>query len=153
MLLRSFLNPDFLGLLFSCLACATSTNWDAWKVFVDPAFNGREDVIANTTYPVIEYVKNDVASSITSSTTDRITFDPMGFANINTVATTRSGWTWASTFANSEWSWTYTFSGTAYTGTYSRTFTIKPSGCTGTNGRQLEINQNGTLVITSVSCP
>lgn len=129
--------------------CQNTTTWDAWKVFTDPHFNATED-FANG-WPILEYVGGDIPTgSITTNIASPITFDPMGFANIN-PSTTRSGWTWSSSYSSGEWQWSYNY-GSTYGGTYYRLFTIIPTGCTGQNARLLEISQNGVITISNTDC-
>lgn len=129
--------------------CQSTNTWTAWKVFSDPNFNFIEDF--SNGWPIIEYVGGDIPNgSITSNISGPITFDPMGFANINPAAT-RGGWTWASSFSSGEWNWSYNYT-SAYAGTYYRVFTIVPNGCTGQNARALEITQNGVITVSNVDC-
>ncbi len=129
--------------------CQSITTWDAWKVFTDPDFNAMEDF--SNGWPIIEYVGGDIPSgTITTNVAGPITFDPMGFANINPSAT-RSGWSWSDSYSSGEWQWSYTY-GSTYSGTYSRAFTIVPDGCTGQNAREVDITQNGVITITNIDC-
>ena len=128
--------------------CQNSTDWTAWKVFIDPAFTGTENFSAG--WPILEYVGNNPADTISSNLSGRVTFDQMGFANIQ-PATTRSGWTWSSSYSSGEWSWSYNFV-SAYGGSYYRVFTITPNGCTGNNARTVEVNQNGVITVTNGAC-
>ncbi len=130
--------------------CQNTSTWSAWKVFVDPQFNSTENYTGGTS-PIIMYVRNEVAGSITANISGPITYDPLGFANIN-PATTRSGWTWSSSYSSGEWAWTNTYS-SSYAGTYYRAFTVTPDGCTGDNGRLIEINQTGAITTSSANCP
>lgn len=129
--------------------CEDITTWVAWKVFVDPNFNATED-FSNGETPIIEYVSNHDGAPVTSSISGYITFDPMGFANIDPL-TTRVGWTWNATYSGGAWEWNNDYS-SEYTGVYSRTFEIAPEGCTGNNARVLEITQNGVIKISNTGC-
>lgn len=128
--------------------CVDTNNWNAWKVFADPNFDGAENF--DDGWPIILYVKNDIQDSITSNIAARITYDPMGFANINPTDT-RSGWSWSGSYSSGEWGWSYGYS-SDYSGAYYRAFTVTPDGCTGNNGRLLEITQTGTIKITNTTC-
>jgi len=128
--------------------CLNTTAWDAWKVFADPNMNAVEDFSAG--WPVIKYFGDVQPGSITSNVSAPITFDPMGFANINPAAT-RSGWTWSSSYSSGEWQWSYSY-GSAYTGSYQRVFTVTPIGCTGQNARSVTVTQNGVITIVNSSC-
>lgn len=128
--------------------CQNITTWAAWKVFTDPNMNASEDF--SDGWPVLAYVGNIGTVTVTSNIAGPITFDSMGFANIQ-PATTRAGWNWSSSFSSGEWDWNYNYS-SAYGGTYYRVFTISPSGCTGKNARAIEITQNGVISITNVDC-
>lgn len=130
--------------------CQSTTTWDAWKVFADPNFNATEDF--SNGWPIIEYAGGDFPSgTITSNMSGPVTYDPMGFANVQ-PGVTRTGWTWSDTFSSGEWQWSYTF-GSAYSGSYSdRLFTIVPNGCTGDNARLVDVAQNGTITISNVNC-
>lgn len=129
--------------------CQNTVIWDAWKVFTDPNFNATEDF--SNGWPIIGYIGGDIPiGSITSNIASPITFDPMGFANINPAAT-RNGWTWTSSFNSGEWQWNYAY-GSTYNGAYNRLFTIIPVGCTGQNARTLEISQNGVITVSNTDC-
>lgn len=129
--------------------CVDTSTWSAWKVFVDPNFDAVEDYTDGS--PIILYVKNEIAGSITANVSGSLTYDPMGFANIN-PSSTRSGWTWSSSFGSGEWSWSYGYS-SEYSGAYYRAFTVTPDGCTGNHGRLVEINQTGLVTTNSATCP
>lgn len=129
-------------------ACQSTTSWDAWKVMEDPNLDQTEDF--SDGWPVIRYSGNIVPGSITSNISGGITFDPMGFANLD-LATTRSGWTWSSSYSSGEWSWSYAYS-SSYSGDYYRLFTIVPSGCSGTNARAVEVTQNGIVTVLAINC-
>lgn len=128
--------------------CQNTTAWDAWKVFKDPNFNGVENFSAG--WPVIKYYGDVDPGTITSNLSGRITFDPLGFANIQ-PATTRAGWTWSTFYFSGEWQWTYTYA-SAYSGSYYRLFTVVPEGCTGKNAKSVEITQNGVITIDNIDC-
>lgn len=129
--------------------CQATTSWDAWKIFVDPNLDATEDF--SNGWPVIAYVKNTEDGVITSNISGPVTFDPMGFANIDPSAT-RTGWTWSNSYNGSgEWNWSYAYT-SSYTGSYYRVFVIAPPGCTGDNGRSVEINQNGLIVVSNSAC-
>jgi type IV fimbrial biogenesis protein FimT len=128
--------------------CQNSTDWTAWKVFADPNFNATEDF--SNGWPIIQYVGDNQPSVISANISGPITFDPMGFANIQ-PATTRSGWTWSSSYSSGEWQWSYAY-GSDYTGSYYRLFTIAPTGCSGNNARTVQISQNGAITILNSSC-
>jgi prepilin-type N-terminal cleavage/methylation domain-containing protein len=128
--------------------CQNTTNWSAWKVFTDPDFNATEDFADG--WPVLEYTSNRGSAVITSNISAPITFDPMGFANVN-PATTRSGWTWSSSYSSGEWDWSYSYA-SAYGGTYYRVFNVAPTGCTGNNARVVEVTQNGVIKISNADC-
>lgn len=128
--------------------CVNTTTWDAWKVFKDANNNGTENF--SDGWPVIKYYGDVDPGTITSNISGRITFDPMGFANINPTAT-RTGWTWSSSYSSGAWTWSYTYS-SAYSGSYYRLFTVSPSGCTGQNAKAVEITQNGIITITNIDC-
>lgn len=129
--------------------CQNTATWNAWKVFSDPNFDFSEDF--SDGWPIIKYVGGDIPpNSITSNISGPITFDAMGFANID-PAGTRSGWSWSNSFSSGEWQWSYTYS-SAYTGSYYRLFTIVPPGCTGQNARALEITQNGVITVANIDC-
>ncbi len=132
--------------------CITnSTDWTAWKVMIDPQNNRVEDS-SDGNWPVLQYVGDNPLATITTNVVGRITFDPMGFANVLPASTTRTGWTWASSYSGGEWSWSYTLTGAEYTGAYSRTFTITPAGCTGNNARTVVVNQNGVITVSTAAC-
>lgn len=130
--------------------CSNSTTWDAWKVFADPDFDATEDF--SNGWPIVQYVGGDIPEdTITSNIAGPITYDPMGFANVN-PSTTRAGWTWSSAFSSGEWQWSYTYD-SAYTGEYGdRLFTIVPNGCTGNNARLVTVSQNGVIAISNTTC-
>lgn len=128
--------------------CQNSTNWTAWKVMTDPGFNATENF--SDGWPVLQYVGNNPTGTISSNLAGPITFDPMGFANIQ-PATTRSGWTWSSSYSSGEWQWSNSYV-SAYGGTYYRVFTVTPAGCTGKNARAIEVTQNGVITISNVAC-
>lgn len=130
--------------------CDSGTTWNAWKVFQDPNFDATEDF--SNGWPIIQYVGGDVPTgSITTNIAGPITFDPMGFANLN-VGTTRAGWTWSSAFTSGEWQWSYAYN-SAYTGSYTdRLFTVVPEGCTGNNARIVDVSQNGVITVSIVDC-
>lgn len=127
--------------------CEDTTQWDAWKVFVDPNLNATEDF--SDGWPVIEYVSSNYPQTIFSNVSGPITFDPMGFANLNPES--RDGWTWSSSYDSGEWNWNYAFASN-YAGSYMRAFTISPVGCTGYNARWIDITQNGVINVTNVEC-
>lgn len=128
--------------------CLNTTTWDAWKVFADPNLNATEDFSDGS--PIIKYFGDVPPGSVTSNVSAPITFDPMGFANINPSAT-RSGWSWTSSYSSGEWQWSYSY-GSAYTGSYERVFTIIPIGCTGQNARLVTVTQNGVITIVNSAC-
>lgn len=128
--------------------CQATTTWDAWKVFKDPNFDATEDF--SDGWPIIQYYGDINPDTIISNISGPITFDPMGFANIDPV-TTRAGWTWSSSYASGEWEWSYSYT-SAYTGDYYRLFTIIPSGCSGQNAKAVEITQNGVITISNIDC-
>ena len=130
--------------------CESSTTWDAWKVFADPNFNATEDF--SNGWPIVQYVGGDIPpGTVTSNMSGPITYDPMGFANLN-PSTTRAGWTWSSAFDSGEWQWSYTYD-SEYAGAYGdRLFTIVPDGCTGNNARLVTISQNGVIAISNTDC-
>ncbi len=117
---------------------------------MDPNFNATE--VFTDGWPIIQYVGGDIPTdSVTSNVSGHITYDPMGFANLNPQVT-RAGWTWSSTLSSGDWVWSYTY-GSAYNGTYSdRIFTIEPAGCTGNNARLVEVTQNGVITISNADC-
>lgn len=128
--------------------CLDTTTWNALKVFTDPGMNATEDF--SDGWPIIKYFGDVQPGTITSNISGPITFDPMGFANINPSAT-RSGWTWSNSYTSGEWQWRYSY-GTAYTGSYERIFMITPTGCTGQNARLVTITQNGVITIVNTNC-
>lgn len=128
--------------------CQNTSTWDAWKVFTDPNLDATEDF--SNGWPIIQYVLNTHPGAVTSNVSGPITFDPMGFANID-PSTTRTGWTWSSSYSSGEWQWGYNYS-SAYTGSYSRSFSIIPEGCTGKNARTIDITQNGVVTIAISDC-
>lgn len=128
--------------------CLNTTTWDAWKVFADPDMNAAEDF--SDGWPVIKYFGDVPPGSITSNVAAPITFDPMGFANVNPNVT-RSGWTWSSSYSSGEWQWSYSY-GSAYAGNYERVFTVVPTGCTGQNARLVTVTQNGVITIVNSAC-
>jgi Tfp pilus assembly protein FimT len=129
--------------------CQNISEWDAWKVFQDPNFNFTEDFTNG--WPILEYVGGDIPTgTITSNISGPITFDPMGFANVDPTAS-RAGWTWSDSYSSGEWTWSYTYS-SAYTGTYDRTFSVVPAGCTGQNARSIDITQNGLITVSNIDC-
>jgi len=128
--------------------CQATNTWNAWKVFTDAKFNAVEDF--SDGWPIVQYVGNNPPGALTSNVSGPITFDPMGFTNINPGAS-RSGWTWSSSYSSGEWQWSYAYNST-YAGSYSRVFTITPAGCTGNNARSVIITQNGVISITNADC-
>lgn len=130
--------------------CADTTTWNAWKVFADPNFNAEEDF--SDGWPIIEYVGGDIPpDTVVSNISGPITYDPLGFANVN-PSTTRAGWTWSSTYSSGEWQWSNTYN-SEYTGDYTdRLFSVVPSGCTGNNARLLEVSQNGVVTVSNIDC-
>lgn len=130
--------------------CASTTTWNAWKIFLDPNFDATEDFTDG--WPIIQYVGGDIPTdSITSNIAGPITYGPLGFANVN-PSVTRAGWTWSSAYSSGEWSWSYTFN-SAYGGSYSdRLFTIVPDGCSGNNARLIEVSPNGVIIISNIDC-
>jgi len=128
--------------------CQGITAWDAWKVFDDPNFSAVENF--SNGWPIIQYVGNNPAGTMTSNISGPITFDPMGFTNLNPSAS-RSGWTWSSSYSSGEWQWSYAYN-SAYTGSYSRVFTIAPAGCTGNNALSVTVSQNGVISTTNTGC-
>lgn len=128
--------------------CLDTTTWDAWKVFVDPNMDEAEDL--SNGWPIIQYFSDIQPGTIISNVSAPITFDPMGFANINPNVT-RTGWTWSSSYSSGEWQWSYSY-GSEYTGVYERVFTISPIGCTGQNARLVTVTQNGVITIVNTDC-
>lgn len=130
--------------------CADTTTWNAWKVFVDPNFDAEEDYTDG--WPIISYVGGDIPTdSVNSNVSGPITYDPLGFANVNPTIT-RAGWTWSDNFNSGEWEWSYSYN-SEYTGDYAnRLFTIVPNGCSGNNARLVEVSQNGVITITNTTC-
>ncbi len=128
--------------------CQATTTWDAWKVFKDPNFNATEDF--SDGWPIIQYYGDVQPGTVVSNISGPVTFDPMGFANIN-PSSTRSGWTWSSSYSSGEWDWSYSYT-SSYTGSYYRLFSIVPSGCSGQNAKALEITQNGVISIFNIDC-
>ncbi len=128
--------------------CLTTTGWNAWKVIADPNMDAAEDF--SDGWPVIKYFGDVPPSSIISNVSGPITFDPMGFANIN-LNVTRTGWTWSNSYNSGEWQWGYSY-GSGYTGSYERVFTITPIGCTGQNARLVTVTQNGVITIVNSAC-
>lgn len=130
--------------------CQDITTWDAWKVFQDPNFDAVEDFTNG--WPIIQYIGGDIPpGTITTNISGPITFDPMGFANLN-PSVTRAGWTWTDAYTSGEWQWSYTFD-SEYTGDYTnRLFTIVPNGCTGNNARLVDVSPNGVIIITNTDC-
>lgn len=130
--------------------CLNTTTWDAWKVFIDPNFSGVENF--SDGWPIILYVGGDFPEgTVTSNVSGRITFDPMGFANLN-PSTTRAGWTWSSSYSSGDWAWSYAYS-SPYNGSYTdRLFTIVPEGCSGNNARIVEVTQNGVITTANIDC-
>jgi Tfp pilus assembly protein FimT len=128
--------------------CQGTTAWDAWKVFSDPDFNATEDF--SNGWPLIEYVSDIQPGSITSNISGPITFDPMGFANLD-PSVTRSGWSWSDGLSSGEWQWSTSY-GSSYGGSYYRAFTITPPGCTGNNARVVTVTQNGVIEVSLTSC-
>lgn len=129
--------------------CQATNAWNAWKVFSDPDFNATENF--SNGWPIIEYSGGNIPpGAVTSNIAGPITFDPMGFVNINPNAS-RAGWTWSSSYGSGEWQWSYTYD-SPYTGSYYRLFIVVPTGCTGQNARAVEITQNGVINISNIDC-
>lgn len=138
-------DDSFVDSALDGYTCLDSTEWDAWKVFIDPNFAG----VGDGGSLLIDFVGGHPVGAVVSNISGPIIFDTFGFANINPVES-RSGWSWNSSM-DSDWTWSYTYS-SEYTGDYYRVFMVVPPGCTGNNARAVEVTQNGLIIINHVDC-